>query len=352
MRPFWVDLRAIPVQKRIGFLRAAREAGADAIVLAEDGVQGIEGNLIVAAQDGTLLQGGATIGAIHALRDARATQQAASQPGIVVAVADGWEVIPLETLVAARRDRPGTLFGWARSPERVALQLGILATGVHGIVLAPEKPADILDAGRILAAAGPAPTATTATAATGGSPSMGHLVAARVTDISDAGMAERVCIDAATRFDEGQGLAVGATAASLVAVHAETLANPHIEARPFRVNAGAVHHYTLGPGGSTRYLSELQSGEHLVGVDRRGGTFDVLVGRCKIERRPHTLLRWLGPSGPGHAFLQTAETVHLVSSDGAPRSVMHLKIGDSVLVWEQSGNRHTGKPIDAEVIER
>jgi len=43
-------------------------------------------------------------------------------------------------------------------------------------------------------------------------------------------------------------------------VHSESVENPYVEPRPFRVNAGAVHAYIMMPNGKTKYLDELQDG--------------------------------------------------------------------------------------------
>ncbi len=344
MRPLWLDLRAVPVQKRIGFLRAARDANVEAILVAEDTMQGMDFPVVVATSEGNLVRESKVVGRLHPVHDGPSADAAVKADGIALVEMSGWQVIPLETLVAGRRDRPASLFALAGTPQQAGLFAGVLQTGVHGVVLAPDKPGDVLEARRLMDAVAPAAAPVASTT--------GRVETATITELADGGMAERVCLDCTERFMPGQGLAVGSTAASLALVHAETLENAHIAARPFRVNAGAIHHYTLADGGTTRYLSELASGTRLVALDARGTATPLTVGRLKIERRPHTLLRWTSPSGPGHAFLQTAETVTLIAPDGAPRPVTSLRLGDSFLVWTQPGARHTGLPVDAEVVER
>ena len=58
----------------------------------------------------------------------------------------------------------------------------------------------------------------------------------------------------------GQGMLIGNSSAFTFLVHAETESNPYVAARPFRVNAGAVHAYAVMPGDKTTYLEELSSG--------------------------------------------------------------------------------------------
>ena len=52
--------------------------------------------------------------------------------------------------------------------------------------------------------------------------------------------------------------------------------------RPFRVNAGPVHAYALAADLSTKYLSEVGAGDHLLIVGRDGSTREGVVGRAKV----------------------------------------------------------------------
>ncbi|MBN9339690.1 MAG: hypothetical protein J0H52_06380, partial [Comamonadaceae bacterium] len=63
---------------------------------------------------------------------------------------------------------------------------------------------------------------------------------------------------------KGQGMLVGNSSAFTFLVHAETESNPYVAARPFRVNAGAVHAYAVMPGDRTNYLEELASGDEVL----------------------------------------------------------------------------------------
>ena len=76
-------------------------------------------------------------------------------------------------------------------------------------------------------------------------------------------MGDRVCVDTCTQMEPGQGMLVGNTTEGFLLVHSESIENPYVAARPFRVNAGAVHAYALCPGGRTRYLSELKAGDEV-----------------------------------------------------------------------------------------
>jgi 3-dehydroquinate synthase class II len=172
------------------------------------------------------------------------------------------------------------------------------------------------------------------------------LAEAKVTRVEDAGMGDRVCVDCTAGFADGEGLLVGSTARSFVLVHAETLPSGLVPSRPFRVNAGALHSYLLGPAGRTSYLSEVAAGMRVLAVSAAGGR-EMTVGRAKVELRPHLLVAWEG----GSAVLQNAETVRLLGPQG-PVSVTALRPGDSILVRHESEARHTGLPVDGRMEER
>jgi 3-dehydroquinate synthase II len=380
--PLWVDLRHVPRHKRLGHLGAARAANAEAILLASgDEHLGKDGFSTVSVDGaGSLRQGRARIGRLLDVHDAASQRSAGKGKGLVVVHAPDWRVIPMENLIAARRDRPGTLFAHAATPQQALLFAQTLETGVHGIVLAPQHPSDIADTDRLLREHPPAlallpkpqspqnaqnpsisvgsvssvvslpPTEPqipqTLQVSVGSVNSVVPLVEARVTRVEDAGMGERVCVDCTARFADGEGLLVGSTARSFVLVHAETVPSDLVPTRPFRVNAGAVHSYLLGPSGHTAYLSELAAGARVLAVSAAGGR-EMTVGRAKVEPRPHLLVHWEG----GSAVLQNAETVRVLTPRG-PVSVTALRPGDAILVHHESAARHTGLPVDGRMEER
>jgi len=371
--PLWVDLRQVPRHKRLGFLSAARVARAEAVLLdSGDEHLGKDGLATVAVDGaGSLRKGRQRLGRLVTVTDA-ATQRAAGQgKGIIVVHAPDWRIIPLENLIAARRDRPGTLFAQATTPQQALLFAQTLQTGVHGIVLSPTHPTEIGETDQLLrsamrtsprqevggtereqvpATSSPrspdvdvAPSRTTV--ATGPTASAG-LVESLITRIEDAGLGDRVCIDCTGLFQPGEGLLVGSTARSFALVHAETIPSDLVPTRPFRVNAGAIHSYLLGPGGRTSYLSEVQAGTRVL-AHAKTGTREMTVGRAKVENRPHLFVAW----AEGSAVLQNAETVRLLTPTG-PVSVTALKVGDAILVHHETAARHTGLPVDAAMQER
>ena len=116
---------------------------------------------------------------------------------------------------------------------------------------------------------------------------------------------------------------IGSYSKGLFLVHSESLESEYVASRPFRVNAGPVHAYIMTPGNKTRYLSEIETGDEVLTVDKNGNTKTAVVGRVKDrEKRPlmlveaeyegYTIIRTL---------LQNAETIRLVKEDGTPLSV-------------------------------
>ncbi len=71
-------------------------------------------------------------------------------------------------------------------------------------------------------------------------------------------MGDRVCLDTVSNMVPGEGMLVGNAGSGFFLVHSESLENPYVAARPFRVNAGAVHAYLYLPEGKTKYLSEVE----------------------------------------------------------------------------------------------
>ena len=254
----------------------------------------------------------------------------------MVVLARGWEVIPVENLLASA---PAVAVEAGNLAE-AGLAGGILERGVDTLVLTAEALPDVKD---IVAAfkfeSGELP-----------------MTAARITRIVQAGMGHRVCVDTTSLLRTGQGMLVGNSAAFTFLVNAETEHNEYVAARPFRINAGGVHAYALMPHDRTSYLEELAAGSEVLIVDHTGRTSVATVGRVKIERRPMLLLE-AEIKNPGNeavtgtVFLQNAETIRLVTPEGRAVSVVELKVGDSVLCRTDTAGRHFGMRIIEEIKE-
>jgi len=253
----------------------------------------------------------------------------------IIVKCPNWKVIPLENLIARTRNK-ATLLADVSQINEAKLALEALELGVDGIVLTAKSSEEILEINHFL------------------HPGQNELLlaATRVTSKRSLGSGARVCIDTCELMGPGEGMLVGSQSSGLFLLEAEVHKNPHVEPRPFRVNAGPVSSYVLIPGFKTRYLSEMRAGDEVLIVDRTGKTRQGHVGRIKIERRPMYLVETELGDRPYSLIVQNAETVRLVSrSDSKP--VTDLASGDEVLVYVQEGGRHFGTLVaDETVIER
>jgi 3-dehydroquinate synthase II len=144
---------------------------------------------------------------------------------------------------------------------------------------------------------------------------------------------------------------IGNRANFLFLVHNESVGSSFTSPRPFRVNAGAVHCYTLSPDGTTSYLSEIETGSEVLVLDSKGKARRATVGRSKIERRPMIMIKAKTGDEVGGIIAQDAETIRFVKSNGHLVSVTHLKKGDSVLVYSKPAiGRHFGMEVSDEYI--
>ncbi len=108
----------------------------------------------------------------------------------------------------------------------------------------------------------------------------------KIIQIKEVGDGERVCVDTASMLHKGEGMLIGNRSNFLFLVHNESVGSSFTSPRPFRVNAGAVHCYTLSPDGTTNYLSEVETGSEVLILNSKGESRKATVGRAKIERRP------------------------------------------------------------------
>lgn len=144
---------------------------------------------------------------------------------------------------------------------------------------------------------------------------------------------------------------VGNRSNFLFLIHNESVGSSFTSPRPFRVNAGAVHCYTLSPSGNTMYLSELEGGSEVLAVNQEGRSRRVTVGRSKIESRPMLFVGAATDTESGGIIAQNAETIRFVRPGGDLVSVTHLKEGDQILVYATpAAGRHFGMKVDSEYI--
>ena len=251
---------------------------------------------------------------------------------VVIEVKD-WKIIPLENIIAKLHKIHTKIFTIARNPKEARKMFSILDIGVDGVIFNTGSINEVREALVYL-----------------GSKSF-ELKSAKIIDIQEVGDGERVCIDTASMLNRGEGMLIGNRANFLFLVHNESVGSSFTSPRPFRVNAGAVHCYTLSPDGTTKYLSELETGVEVLVFDSKGKARRVTIGRCKIEKRPMLMIKAKVGEEVGGIIAQDAETIRFVKSNGRLVSVTHLKKGDSILVHSKAATgRHFGMEVSDEYI--
>jgi 3-dehydroquinate synthase II len=330
VKAVWV--KAVPWDKDL--VTAALESGADAVVVPEGKSEAVRelGIIRTVAPDGDLKLGEDVVEIEIASKEdeVRAAQLGRARTVIVRAV--DWTIIPLENLVAAG----ARIIAEVHSAEEAVTATQVLEAGTAGVLIATADPAEV---GRVVRAVKSEAEVI-------------PLQTARVVSVRPLGMGDRVCVDTCTNMGIGEGMLVGNSSAALFLVHAESVENPYVEPRPFRVNAGAVHAYIRVPGGRTRYLSELRSGDDALVVAASGHTQVSCIGRSKVERRPLLLVTAEAEGEEATVILQNAETVRLVGADGQPVSVVALQEGSEVLVAIEKAGRHFGMKVQETIRER
>jgi 3-dehydroquinate synthase II len=262
----------------------------------------------------------------------RVSQSIHASPDYLLIDCPNWKIIPVENLIAEIRGRSKILVR-TRSFEESRTALSILELGTDGISLTPDHPSDIIKT-RDLILEQPEPVS---------------LSVAKVTSIRPIGTGARVCVDTCEILRDGEGLLTGSSSQGLFLVEGEVHSNPHVNPRPFRVNAGPVALYVLAPKGKTQYLSELSAGQSVLLVDKKGRTRTVDIARVKIERRPLMLIEASVGSDSVKTIVQNAETIRLVNHAGS-KSISDIKPGDEVLVRYEQGGRHFGTRVPDEMI--
>lgn len=272
----------------------------------------------------------------------RARQFAAMGISLLIANATDWRVIPLENLIADFQKLNTSLAACVTSLDEARLFFETLQVGVQEVFFSADVSAispDDRDFSRWKKLVS----------------TSGHveMVDIEITRIEEIGSGDRVCVDTISMIEQGEGMLIGNHAKGFFLVHGEIADTEFVNARPFRVNAGAVHSYTLVAGNKTAYLSELKAGELVMLVDFQGNTRDTRVGRVKIETRPMLLVEGQVGDETISAILQNAETICLVDETGHQVSVSRLSIGDRVKGYMSgSKGRHFGRDIEEKIIEK
>ncbi|MFD8493030.1 3-dehydroquinate synthase II family protein [Amycolatopsis sp. NPDC059657] len=352
MKFAWIDVRTVPIEHREGVIDAAIHAKVHGVladdaallatlpptvvgVLAGEGTAGINVTDVTTEDELSALSHQAdknVAGWVH-VRDDRTLKLACSAavdlPYTVVEFADPTK-IPLEIVLAAADKSPGALICVCADLEEASIVVDVLERGSEGILLAPKDAGEVFALVRMLEAQSPELALATLT----------------VDRIEHHGLGDRVCVDTCSHFGEDEGILVGSYSTGFILCCSETHPLPYMPTRPFRVNAGALHSYVLGPNNRTNYLSELGSGSTVLAVNADGKTRRVVVGRAKLESRP--LLTITAHSAEGVIVSLTVQDdwhVRVLGPGAKVRNVTELQLGDELLGYIATDQRHVGIPI-------
>lgn len=329
MKEVWV--KADPWQKEL--VTTALEGGADAVMVASQDIEKVRelGVIRTVSHKGDIrLEEDVVLLEIASTQDEDRIVDMSRHKKVVVRTTD-WNVIPLENLVA----RTQNIFVEADNLGDAKMALTVLEKGVDGLVITATDPVTVKEMLTLVKS----------------ERQELELCPLEIQSVRSMGMGDRVCVDTCTMMGEGEGILVGNSSKGLFLVHAESIENPYVAPRPFRVNAGAVHAYVSLPGGKTSYLSELKAGKEVLGVNWKGEAIPLVVGRVKIEQRPLLLVEATGPDGQVSMILQNAETIRLVGKEGQAISVVNLHPGDVVLGRVEAAGRHFGHKINESIVE-
>ncbi|MBP7652811.1 3-dehydroquinate synthase II, partial [Candidatus Dependentiae bacterium] len=254
----------------------------------------------------------------------KAVETARQKP--VIIKLSNWKVIPIENIIA----QTDNIIVEIDSFEEAKLCSGILEKGVKSFVVETKDLNELSEITNYFHSSEPVIS----------------LIDAEIVSIKHLPVTDRVCIDSCNLMSYGEGFLIGSSSQCLFLTHSESIENPYVAARPFRVNAGAVHSYIMIPGNKTKYLSEIKAGDELLTVSFDGKTKLNVTGRVKIEKRPMLLVKAKYQDNEFSVVLQNAETVNLTSSEGKPVSVSKLKQGDKVKCYVENSGRHFGMSIN------
>jgi 3-dehydroquinate synthase II len=331
MKKLWVNV--VPYKKDLAI--AALESGAEAVILPDGKSETVHqfGKIKTVEKNGDIKPGvDIEFIDIKGKADENKAAKVPEEKTVVLRMLD-WTIIPIENLLARRGKN---IMVQVENSEQAKLMTEILEKGVDGVVLNTADVNEIKKTAEIISGISEKVT----------------LVEATITNIKQLGMGDRACLDTCTQMGLGEGMLVGNTASGFFLVHSESIDNPYVASRPFRVNAGAVHAYTLAPGGKTKYLADLKAGDDVLLVDFQGKSQTAYLGRNKIEKRPMMLIEAEAKGMPISLVMQNAETIRLVSPHGKAVSITDLKPGDKVLGHIEKAGRHFGIKVDETLIER
>jgi 3-dehydroquinate synthase II len=250
----------------------------------------------------------------------------------VIVNLDNWKIIPIENIIA----QTDNIIVEVNSFEEMELCSGILEKGINSFLI---NVTDLNELSKIVNYVK-------------NKNAKFVMSDIEITEVSPLPITDRVCIDTCNLMEIGEGFLIGSSSQCLFLVHSESVENPYVATRPFRVNAGAVHSYIMVNNNKTRYLSEIKAGDDLVTVNYKGDTKPNVTGRIKLEKRPMLLVKGKLDNKEYSVVLQNAETVNLTDVKGKPVSVCKIKPGDKVKCFSEKSGRHFGMSIEETITEK
>ncbi|TES92714.1 MAG: 3-dehydroquinate synthase II, partial [Desulfobacteraceae bacterium] len=233
MRKIWV--RVDPWDKKM--VTTALEGGADGIMVPQGFSEKVKelGRIQTISEDGDLKLGEDVVFfSIKSGEDEEKIVKLSHNKRVILECSD-WTIIPLENLIA----KGAKVIAQVRDLKEVQTAFDILEKGVDHVLFHSDNVIELKKVLSWFSSEGDKIS----------------LLAAEIVEIRPVGMGDRVCVDTCTSMGMGQGMLVGNSSSALFLIHAESISNPYVSPRPFRVNAGPVHSYTKIPGEKTTYLS-------------------------------------------------------------------------------------------------
>jgi len=323
-------------EMRKNIAEAALEAGFSAIVIRKEDIALTRlGKFTAIINDnGKLIVDGENIGVCKEFSKNTGMEEGYSitSPYAIIDSKD-WKIIPLENLISRLTNTK--LYAAVHSPEEGKTALLTMEKGTYGIAVAVDNPIAIKQFTNLITKDMPAI----------------QLDEAEIVDITPLGLGDRVCIDTCSMMNKEEGMLIGSSSSCLFFVASESSESVYVNARPFRVNAGAVSSYILLPDGTTSYLSELKAGSPTLALKLDGSARTLYTGRVKVEVRPMLLITAKVDTKTYSVILQNAETIRLHTPKGA-KSVSDIKVGDKVLVRLEEGARHFGHAVSETITEK
>lgn len=331
MKTVWIDLR----KWNKAILTTALENGADAVMVLPGEVAKVKElgliQTVSSSKESDLILGKDVL-EITIKNKNDENEIASLTREIAIVTSQDWTIIPLENLIAQEKQ----IIFPVSTLEEAKVALTVLEKGVWGILIQSNDLQTVIDILKYAKNIG----------------NSLNLLELSIKSVSKVAMGDRVCIDTITDMKTGEGMLIGNYSNGFFLVHAETVENPYVSPRPFRVNAGAVHAYVMMPGGKTKYLDELKTGDDILIVNQKGDSYISSVGRIKLEKRPMLNIIAEVDGKEISIVLQNAETIRLTKPSGEPVSVIQLKKGDKVMGYIEEGGRHFGYKIKETIQEK